>query len=289
MKKKIISSSLFALASLSASIYKGAYQFGTEIVYRERFYNEGSDERFQSLKIKNNRGLIMQGYLLEEENADRTLLVLHSFDQSSKDMVVYLPLFRSLFHNVNILFVDMVAHGNSDGYIRGFGYRDVIDLMYWNRYLLQRYGDDHSIIMYGKGQGANTILNAASLNKLRNVALILSEGAYDSVYHYLSYKFSKNIRTMNLIAPVIRRAILNETKMDIKKMDTSKWINNNNIPTIYIHSKNDKDVPFEMVFKLYNNNRSTKLLFPLKQEYLYELQGIDNEYLGFIEEFFEEV
>jgi len=119
--------------------------------------------------------------------------------------------------------------------------------------------------------------------------LILSEGAYDSVYHYLSYKFSKNIRTMNLIAPVIRRAILNETKMDIKKMDTSKWINNNNIPTIYIHSKNDKDVPFEMVFKLYNNNRSTKLLFPLKQEYLYELQGIDNEYLGFIEEFFEEV
>lgn len=289
MKKKIISSSLLALASLSASIYKEAYQFGKEIVYRERFYNEGLDERFQSLKIKNNKGLIMQGYLLEEENADRTLLVLHSFDQSSRDMIAYLPLFRSLFHNVNILFVDMVAHGNSDGYIRGFGYSDVIDLMYWNRYLLQRYGDNHSIIMYGKGQGANTILNAASLHKLRNVALILSEGAYDNVYCYLSYKFSKNIKTMNLIAPVIRRAILNETKMDIKKMDTSEWINNNNIPTIYIHSKNDKDVPFEMVFKLYNNDQSTKLLFPIKQEYLYELQGIDNEYLRFIEGFIEEV
>ena len=65
------------------------------------------------------------------------------------------------------------------------------DLMYFNTYLLQKYGDQHHLIMYGKGMGANTILNASGLGKLKNVDLIISEGAYDNVYHYLTLKCQK--------------------------------------------------------------------------------------------------
>ena len=63
--------------------------------------------------------------------------------------------------------------------------------MYFNTYILQKFGDDHHIIMYGRGTGANTILNTAGLGKLKNVDLIISEGAYSDAYHYLGYLCQK--------------------------------------------------------------------------------------------------
>ena len=41
-----------------------------------------------------------------------------------------------------ILLIDACAHGQSDGYIRGFGIKDVNDLVCWNKYLLETYGKD---------------------------------------------------------------------------------------------------------------------------------------------------
>ena len=69
-----------------------------------------------------------------------------------------------------------------------------------------------------------------------------------------------------LAGRVIRKVIKNELKIDIKKMDTVELVKKNQIPTVYVHSKNDKDVPFQMVFPLYNHDASNKLLFPIKED-----------------------
>lgn len=281
MKKKVVISAIATVAAIG-NLYKDAYVFGKNVAYRENFHNNGLDE-FDSIRIKNHRGLLLQGYLLDN-HAKQTLVILHPFDSYSSKMKEYVDYFMNLLSDVNILLVDALAHGNSDGYIRGFGYKDVTDLMFWNEYLLQKFGRDHSIIMYGKEMGANTILNTAGLNKLKNVKFIISEGAYDCVSHYLGYKFAKNENSMHLVIPVIRQAFLNELKWDINKMNSAKLVENNSIPTLFIHSQNDKNVYFNSVLNLYNKNKSDKELFPIKADHLYDVNTND-EYFDIVKDF----
>ncbi len=157
-------------------------------------------------------------------------------------------------------------------------------------YVLRKYGENHRVIMYGQGVGANTILNTSGLGKLKNVDLILSEGAYSQAYQYLGYLCQKETKIASQVCrPIIRQMIKSEVKRDIKKMNTVSLVKKNTIPTVFIHAKDDQDVPFKMVFPLYNHNQSNKLLFPIKQNFLYQLKGSEDDYLKSLYEFIEEV
>lgn len=287
MKNKFFATSV-ALLTIGSDIYKSAYEFGQKICYRGSFEENDMNDflinhDMKQIRIKNHKGLILQGYLMEVENADKTVIIAHPFNKSALQMENYIEYFKRVLNNVNILLFDANGHGNSDGYIRGFGYHDITDLMYWNTYILQRYGNDHSIIMYGKEMGANTILNAAGLNKLKNVKAIVSEGAYDNVYSYLGYMFAKNEYTMNFVAPVIQKAIKDELSWNIRNMDTVKLIETNKIPVLFVHSNKDHLVPFSNVLELFNHDHSIKELFPIKEKHLYQIE--DDEYSNIIKEF----
>lgn len=220
----------------------------------------------KSIFVKNKQGMKLRGILVEEENADKTLIILHPFALEAKDMAMYVPFFKERITKCNILLVDACAHGQSDGYIRGLGIKDVHDLVEWNQYILETYGNHHKIVMYGKECGANTILNAASKHMLKNVVAIISDGAYTSVYDILGYRLVKDYKmpkfpTMSLL----KKKINHEVKINIKK-DTVSLVKHNDIPTLYFHAKDDDFVPLSHVYPLYNANRGSKVLFVVKEE-----------------------
>lgn len=293
MKKRTVIASTLTISTLTAG-FSLMNQFAHNILYRQRldksneedWYNEQGGEKF---KIKNHKKLYLQGYFFEEENAKRTIICLHRLEQSSKMLKETIPYLKKLFPCSNILLYDAHAHGLSDGYIRGFGYQDVLDLMYFNTYVLQKYGEEHRLIMYGQGVGANTILNASGLGQLKNVDMIISEGAYDNVYHYLSARCQKSLNISHKInGPIIRQFIKKEINKDIKKMNTVALVKKNKIPTIFVHSKEDEDVPFKQVFSVYNHNASVKMLFPIKEKNLYELIDKTDSYTLSLQEFVDE-
>lgn len=297
MKKKLaittaVASTLTA-STLTASLAL-ANQFAKKVLYREHLNKDDQGDWYEKLgakkiKIKNHKNLYLQAYLIEKTAAKRTIVCLHELMASAKSLENTVYYLQSIFKNDQILLIDAHAHGLSDGYIRGFGYRDVFDLMYFNTYLLQKYGQDHRFVMYGKGMGANTILNASGLGKLKNVDLIISEGAYDHVYHYLTSKCQKEMKVPKYLAGrVIRKVMRDELKIDIKKMNTVDLVQKNVIPTVYIHSKHDQEVPFQMVFPLYNHDASHKLLFPIKEEHLYDLKDKQDSYSLSLIEFMNE-
>ena len=72
-------------------------------------------------------------------------------------------------------------------------------------------------------------------------------------------------------------------------MNTVNMVKKNTIPTVYVHAKEDQNVPFKMVFPLYNHDQSLKLLFPIKQTYLYELKGKEDDYLLSLKEFVNDI
>lgn len=297
MKKKIVLGSAVASTLTASTLTAGialANQYAKKVLYREHLSKEDQENWYEDMdahkiKIKNHKGLSLQAYLIEKTMAKRTVVCLHGLMKSACSLQKTVDYLQSIFENTNILMIDANAHGLSDGYIRGFGYRDIFDLMYFNTYILQKYGQDHHIIMYGQGMGANTILNTSGLGKLKNVDLIISEGAYDNVYHYLTMRCQKEMKINKFICgPVIRKVIKSEIKTDIKRMNTVELVKQNNIPTVYVHSKNDNDVPFSMVFPLYNHDNSNKLLFPIKEEHLYDLKDKEDSYSLSLVEFMNE-
>lgn len=287
MKKKAMITGAVASTITASTLTAGvasANAFVKRMLYREHLSKEDQDHWYeelqaQKIKIKNHKSLYLQAYLIEKDNAPLTIVCLHGLLKSSVSLKETVEYLQALIPNANVLMIDANAHGLSDGYIRGFGYRDIFDLMYFQTYLLQKYGQDHRMIMYGQGMGANTILNTAGLGKLKNVDLIISEGAYDNVYHYLTSRCLKEVKVPKYVAgPIIRKVIWDELKVDVKKMNTTQFVKKNSIPTAYVHSKNDEDVPFSMVFPLYNHDASHKFLFPIKEKYLYELKDKDDDY-----------
>lgn len=241
----------------------------------------------ESIYIKNEQGIKLRGLFIKEEMANKTLVILHPFALEAKDMSLYVPFFKERIKDCNVLLIDASAHGQSDGYIRGLGIKDVKDLVLWNKYLIKNFGNDHKIIMYGKECGANTILNAAGKHVLKNVIAIISDGAYTSVYDILGYRLENDYKMPKFpTISLLKKKISREVKINIKE-DTVSLVKHNDIPTLYFHSKEDDFVPLSHVYPLYNASRGSKVLFVVKEErYLNEIEE-SNEFKSTFVDFIE--
>ena len=247
--------------------------------YQKEEYKPGELEtKYQgkSIYIKNSQGIKLRGILIEEPNANKTVMILHPFGLQANDMSLFVPFFKDKIPNANILVLDACSHGQSDGYIRGFGIRDADDVSVWVKHLQKQFGKEHSIILYGKEAGANAILNAAGKLKIGGVKALISDGAYTSVYDILGERLVKDYKVVKYpTLTLLKRRIQKEIKINIKE-STVDNVRHNDIPTLYIHTKKDDFVPLQHVYALYNANRGKKELFVLKDErYLYELKETD--------------
>lgn len=285
---------LTAIGATAATVISLSNKFSKKLMYRHHKDEDHPsllESRYQAknIYIKNQQDIQLHGLLIEKENADTTLLIAHPFGLEAKDMSLYVPFFEQHLPQANILLIDFCAHGQSDGYIRGFGIKDVQDIVLWNQYLLKTYGKKHQIIMYGKEMGANAIINASGKHLLKNVKGIISDGAYTNPYDIIGYRIMSDYKAAKypaimLIAKNIKKAI----HIDIKE-STVRYARHNDIPTLYFHAKNDDFVPLKMVYPLYNKNRGEKVLFILKDEkYLYDLEE-STEYKKTLTDFIDQI
>lgn len=247
--------------------------------YQKDAYQPGELEtKYQgkSVYLKNSQGIKLRAISIAEPTANKTVVILHPFGLQANDMSLFVPFFKDKIPNANILVLDACSHGQSDGYIRGFGLRDVEDISLWVKYLQKQNGKEHAIILYGKEAGANTILNAAGKQKISGVKALISDGAYTSVYNILGERLVKDYKVVKYpTLTLLKRKIQKEVKMNIKE-STVDNVRHNDIPTLYLHTKKDDFVPLQHVYALFNANRGKKELFVLKDErYLYELKETD--------------
>ncbi|MGN1182990.1 MAG: alpha/beta hydrolase [Faecalibacillus sp.] len=285
---------LTAIGATAATVVSLSNKFSKKLMYRHHKEEDRpsileSKYNAKHVYLKNKQDIKLHGMIIEKENANTTLLIAHPFGLEAKNMSMYVPYFEEHLPNANILLIDFCAHGQSDGYIRGFGIKDVQDIVLWNQYLLQTYGKQHQIIMYGKEMGANAIINASGKHLLKNVIGIISDGAFTSPYDIIGYRIVADYKAAKypailLIAKYIKKAI----HIDIKE-STVRFARHNDIPTLYFHTKNDDFVPLKMVYPLFNKNRGEKVLFILKDEkYLYELNET-NDYKKTLASFIEQL
>lgn len=290
MKKsnKWILGGVAAGAAACGAMYKATSDLTKKLIYRNEIERTELGDDYETIQMKDEKGLVLYGYLKDVENASKTLILLHDLNKNAESLAYTASEFEKILPETRFILLDAAAHGTSDGYIRGFGYQDADDLEEWNNYVLERFGEDQKIVIYGEGMGANTALNASGLGKLRNVSAIVSDGAYDSVSSYLNYQVFKKLKLNAFFAHMItKRVFKNETGLNLDDLNTVRLVKNNQVPTIFMHSKNNKEVPFRDVFELYNNNGGKAVLFPIKEDHFYEMNQSD-DYSHILEEFLKE-
>lgn len=64
---------------------------------------------------------------------------------------------------IGMLIISQRAHNDSEGKYLTFGAKEKYDVRDWCRYLVDRYGEDHKIILDGVSMGCSTILLASAL------------------------------------------------------------------------------------------------------------------------------
>jgi pimeloyl-ACP methyl ester carboxylesterase len=82
---------------------------------------------YQSVKIPTGDGLLLDGWFIREEGAERTILVCHGAGANKGNFIWFLAPLRG--EGYNVMFFDFRGHGSSDGRIITYGIREKLDVL----------------------------------------------------------------------------------------------------------------------------------------------------------------
>lgn len=146
-----------------------------------------------------------------------------------------------------------------------------MDINYWNRYIIQKYGKEHHVFFYGKETGAVALLCAGSAGLLKNATSMIVESTFKNVRDYFAYLMKNDGYPESITRPLLSIVLRKELNVTLDDLDVMRYIRRNTIPTLFIQNKNNNKADFNDVFDLYNAAVCEKELMPLKDKPFYAL------------------
>ncbi|MBQ9994239.1 MAG: alpha/beta hydrolase [Clostridia bacterium] len=212
--------------------------------------------------IRSHDGLRLRAVLLPApQKTDKTMLCLHGYRASgSYDMGVFVRFFASLGYN--LLIPDDRAHGASEGKYIGFGNLDSLDCIAWCNYLVGRYGEDCSIVMFGLSMGAASVIAASGDDSLPpQVKGVVGDCGfscgYDELRCIVRYTYGALALPFVPAASLMMRIFAGYS---LRERAAQDMVKNTEIPLLVIHGKEDSYVPTWMGRRIYDNASCDKRL-----------------------------
>lgn len=199
------------------------------------FYPSSANLPYEDIYLKTEDGLSINGWFIPNHNAKYTFLFCHGNAGNIGHRLEKLLMLRST--GVNIFIIDYRGYGKSDGNISEKGFyldaRAAYDYLVNSRSLLPE-----QIILYGESIGTAAVIDLAAKAKVR--AIIVEGG------------FSRGKDVARRFYPFLPGFIFSNT------FDSLGKIKNVRVPKLFIHSRNDEILPFELASKLYDASPEPK-------------------------------
>lgn len=98
--------------------------------------------------------------------------------------------FAKLFHDLefNILVADARGHGTSEGNYIGFGWHERMDYIQWINQVIEKYGKNCEIVLFGISMGGATVLNVSGEGLPKQVKAIIEDCGFSSVEEEITYQ-----------------------------------------------------------------------------------------------------
>lgn len=200
-------------------------------------------------------------WLSATKPAEITVIIAHGYSGSGLQMDALAKLYHEQF-GYNVLMPDNRGHGESGGNYIGFGWHDRKDYLMWIDYVINRKGQDESIVLHGLSMGGATVLMTSGEPLPNQVKAIVSDCAYTSVQDQLRYQLKMMFRLpafpflqlTSLLCKLRAGYSFGEASALLQVAKATK-------PILFIHGDEDSFVPTSMVYLLYEQCSSDKELY----------------------------
>ena len=144
----------------------------------------------------------------------------------------------------NMLLVDERGLGKSDGSTITMGIKEHKDALCWVNYIVDRFGDDIKIVLYGVSMGAASVVMATGLRLPDNVKGVIADCPYNSPVDIILHVAKK---TMNLPRFVVLSLSVIAARIyggfNLLETTCDKAVRKAKIPVLVIHGEDDRYVP----------------------------------------------
>ena len=225
-------------------------------LYREvmkLIYNQLAERPFEEVTITSQDGLRLYGRYYHVKDGAPVCIGFHGYRSSPMtDFSGGADLTFSMNHN--LLLVHQRAHGKSRGRSITFGIRECRDCVDWVDYVLDRFGENTQILLYGISMGASTVLMASGISLPDNVRGIVADCPYGSAGEIIR-KVSDEMRIPSKLAyPFIVLGARLFGGFDLEETDAFRAVKYSRVPILIIHGEADSFVPAEMSQRIQKAN-----------------------------------
>lgn len=215
------------------------------------------------VEIKSYDGLTLKGRFYEFSPDAPIEIMFHGYRGSSdRDLCGGVQRCFKLGHST--LIVDHRAHGESDGHVITFGYKERIDCLDWINFTINRFGKDRKIILTGISMGAATVLMASGEDLPQNVVGIIEDCGFTSAKEMIL----KSLKEMHLppkpMYPIVRLGGMLWGNFDPDLATPLEAVKKARVPIIFIHGDADAFIPKTMCDRMYEACPAPKMQYIVK-------------------------
>ena len=135
---------------------------------------------YEQVSITSHDGHKLCGKLYAPANPKASVVLVHGYHSKGEMDFGWVVDFYAQ-REIAMLIICQRAHGESEGDYLTFGAKERYDVRDWCKYLVGRYGEQHSIILDGVSMGGSTVLLASCLSDIPlQVKAIIGDCGYAS-------------------------------------------------------------------------------------------------------------
>lgn len=155
----------------------------------------------------------------------------------------------------NVLLIAHRAHLGSSGHTITYGIRERRDVLSWVSYVIERFGGDCPIYLFGISMGAATVLMSSDLDLPDNVRAICADCPFSSPKDIICFVTDAMGMPSKLMWPYIRLSALVYGHLNIRRdITAANAAHRSKKPMLIVHGEADKFVPMQMSEEIYLAN-----------------------------------
>lgn len=201
------------------------------------------EAQHKPLLLQSSRGFQLSGYEFLNPASDKWVIVVHGHTTEARRMANYIREFHN--RGYNVLAMDLMGHGQSQGEYYSMGGYDSKDLRLWIEDLNQRH-QAPPILLFGISMGGATVLNALDEDLPSNVKAFIEDSGYIRVNDVFGDQIQKRYGLP--VFPFIPLASL-ATKLHagyaFGDVDATMAIQQTKLPALILHGTADETCPIE--------------------------------------------
>ena len=205
---------------------------------------------FKKVCVIGLNGTKLYPLFLKHNNSKKVAIIIHGYFARYEEMNKYAEMFMDFGYNLVV--TQNLGHGQSEGKYVGMGWLDRFDLLNIINKVIEKFGDDCEIVIFGVSMGGATVCMLSGEKLPINVTHLISDCGYTNVYEVFKTFVDRIIPIPLWLAIFIFNDYVKlRCGYTLKEADCTKQLPKCKLPILFIHGKDDLLVPSYMMNELY--------------------------------------